>query len=46
MVGQIVDLSEWVNINIPYTWTDVYQISKLDFCFLGISTFYMWFDYI
>ena len=44
MVGRIVDLSEWVNLNTPYTWTVFffYQISKLDFfcfCFLGISIF-------
>ena len=33
MVGWIMDLSEWVNLNTPYTWMVVYQISKLDFKF-------------
>ena len=43
MVGWIMDLSEWVNLNTPYTWMVVYQISKLDFnfffFFFGISIF-------
>ena len=49
MVGRIVDLSEWVNLNTPYTWTVVYQISKLEFFFFFFfwdEYFYIWFDYI
>ena len=42
MVGRIVDLSEWVNLNTPYTWTVFLSNIKIRFfcfCFLGISIF-------